>query len=32
MSVVGFVNAFVPLNDDGLRADVIPTTGLEMSF
>jgi hypothetical protein len=32
MSVVGFVNVFVPLSDDGLRADVIPTAGLEMSF
>jgi hypothetical protein len=31
-SMVGFFNVFVPLNDDGLRADVIPTAGLEMSF
>jgi hypothetical protein len=31
-SVVGFVNVFVPLNDDGLRADVIPAAGLEISF
>jgi hypothetical protein len=25
-------NIFVPLNDAGLRADVIPTLGLEFSF
>jgi hypothetical protein len=31
-SVVGFANVFVPLNDDGLRAEVIPTAGLEVSF
>lgn len=31
-SVVGFFNVFVPLNDDGLRADVIPAAGVEVSF
>ena len=31
-TLVGFANVFVPLNDDGLRADVIPAVGLEMSF
>jgi hypothetical protein len=31
-SVVGFAHVFVPLNDDGLRADVIPVAGLEVSF
>lgn len=31
-SVVGFVDVFVPLNNDGLRADVIPAAGLEVSF
>ncbi len=31
-SVIGFVNFFVPLNTDGLRADFIPTAGLEVSF
>jgi hypothetical protein len=31
-SVVGFVNVLMPLNDDGLRADVIPAVGLEVSF
>lgn len=31
-SVVGFASVFVPLNDDGLRADVVPTAGLEVSF
>ncbi len=30
--VVGFFTAFVPLNDDGLRADFIPTGGIEASF
>jgi hypothetical protein len=30
--MVGFVNVFIPLNDDGLRADVIPAAGLEISF
>jgi hypothetical protein len=31
-SVVGFATVFVPLTDDGLRADVIPAAGLEVSF
>jgi hypothetical protein len=31
-SVVGFATVFVPLSDDGLRADAIPAVGLEMSF
>ena len=31
-SVVGFVNVFVPLNDDGLRAKAVPSVGLEYSF
>jgi hypothetical protein len=31
-SVVGFASVFIPLNDDGLRADVVPTAGLEVSF
>jgi hypothetical protein len=31
-SMVGFFNVFVPLNDEGLRAGVIPAAGLEMSF
>jgi hypothetical protein len=31
-SVVGFATVFVPLNDDGLRAEVIPAAGLEVSF
>ncbi|HJY82497.1 MAG TPA: transporter [Candidatus Binatia bacterium] len=31
-TMVGFAAAIVPLNDDGLRADVIPTAGLEVSF
>jgi hypothetical protein len=31
-SVVGYAGVFVPLNDDGLRADVIPAFGLEVSF
>lgn len=31
-SAVGFINFFVPLNDDGLRAEVIPSAGLEVSF
>ena len=25
-------NVFVPLNDDGLRAGVVPTLGIEFSF
>jgi hypothetical protein len=31
-AVVGFATVFVPLNDDGLRAEVIPVVGLETSF
>lgn len=31
-SVVGFANVFIPLNDDGLRADLVPSAGLEVSF
>lgn len=31
-SVVGYINFFVPVNTDGLRADLIPAAGLEMSF
>jgi len=31
-SLVGFAGVFVPLNDDGLRADVIPTANIEVSF
>ena len=27
-----FANFFVPLNHDGLRADFIPTAGVEVSF
>lgn len=31
-SIVGFATVFVPLNDAGLRADVIPAVGLEVGF
>lgn len=31
-TAVAFFTVFVPLNDDGLRADFIPTGGIEMSF
>jgi len=31
-STVGFFTVFVPLNHDGLRADLIPAAGLEVSF
>ncbi|MGH8611810.1 MAG: transporter [Gammaproteobacteria bacterium] len=31
-SMVGFITFFVPLNDEGLRTEVIPAAGLEMSF
>ena len=31
-SVVGFAGVFLPLNDDGLRSDAVPTAGLEVSF
>jgi hypothetical protein len=31
-SLVAFVSAIVPITDDGVRADVVPAGGLEMSF
>ncbi len=31
-STILFANAIVPLNNDGLRADVVPTVGVEGSF
>ena len=31
-SVVAFATVFVPLNNDGLRADFIPAVGVEFSF
>ena len=31
-SVVGFASVFIPLNDDGLRADAVPAAGIEVSF
>jgi len=31
-ALVGYANVFLPLNDDGIRADVIPSAGLEVSF
>lgn len=31
-SVVGFGTVFIPLNNDGLRADAIPAVGLEYGF
>ncbi len=31
-AIVGYANVFLPLNDDGIRADVIPSAGLEVSF
>ncbi|MCS6925492.1 MAG: transporter [Candidatus Binatia bacterium] len=31
-SVVGYAGVFVPLNNDGLRSDVIPAAGVEVSF
>ncbi|HSD11736.1 MAG TPA: hypothetical protein VLF14_12155 [Candidatus Binatia bacterium] len=31
-SMFAFFSAFVPINDSGLRADFIPTGGVEMSF
>jgi hypothetical protein len=31
-TLVGYANVFLPLNDDGIRADVIPSAGLEVSF
>ena len=31
-AIVGYANVFLPLNNDGIRADVIPSAGLEVSF
>jgi hypothetical protein len=31
-SAVGFVTVFLPLNDDGLRSDLVPAVGLEVNF
>jgi hypothetical protein len=31
-SLVAFASAIVPITDDGVRADVVPAGGLEMSF
>jgi len=31
-SAIAFFSVFVPVNDSGLRADFIPTGGIEMSF
>jgi hypothetical protein len=31
-SVVGWVTVFVPVNDDGLRAEFIPTGGIQATF
>jgi len=31
-TVVGFANVLLPVNDDGLRASVVPTAGLEITF
>jgi len=31
-TVIGFVNAIVPLNRDGVRSDVIPLAGIEAAF
>ncbi len=31
-SAIGFFTVFVPMNKDGLRADFIPTGGVEVSF
>ena len=31
-TVIGFVNAIVPLNRDGFRSDVIPLAGIEAAF
>ena len=30
--VMGFANVIIPLNDDGVRAAVIPTVGIEATF
>jgi hypothetical protein len=31
-TIIGFVNAIVPLNRDGFRSDVIPLAGIEAAF
>jgi len=31
-TVIGFANAILPLNDDGVRSNVIPTIGVEIAF
>lgn len=31
-SLVGFFTVFIPLNDEGLRSDLIPAVGLEFNF
>ena len=31
-TLIGFVNAIVPLNADGFRSDVIPLVGIEATF
>ena len=31
-AIVGYANVFLPLNDDGIRANVIPSAGLEVGF
>jgi len=31
-TLIGFVNAIVPLNADGFRAEVIPLAGIEATF
>jgi hypothetical protein len=31
-ALVGYANVFLPLNNEGIRADVIPAAGLEVSF
>jgi len=31
-SLVGYASVFLPLNNDGMRADVIPAAGMEVSF
>ena len=30
--LIGFANVILPLNRDGIRADVIPLVGLEATF
>lgn len=31
-SVVGYLNVFLPLNDDGLRSEVVPAGGVQVNF